>query len=283
MKEKKAQIQGTRSEKATPTEPGKPEYHSKDAKHGTAVAAVAAGKGVHDDAKKLNIRCGVAKDAELYIYRLSEGFEDDPSEVRDALQHFLNEKPKVDIICMSFGLDGHDPEMDTLLSKLADEGVVCLAAAGNDGAFQEVVKFPASSDHVLSVGALTITGQESLLNPSDNIDVCAIGEKVIIPTIKNENESSQKVGQGTSYAAPMVAGLLSLLMQYAKEVDQDGDDILNMLRSVHFVKRLFKDHKLCRDRKLVYVASYFDDLLDFMPKGKPKSPLQKCIQSYNMK
>ena len=279
MKEKKAQIQGSKSAKAPPTEPGKPEYHSKDAEHGTAVAAIAAGNGVHDDAKKVQICCGVAKDAELYIYRLSE--EIDLDEVRDALQHFLNEKPKVDIVCIPLGFEGYDREMDTLLSKLADKGVVCLASAGNDGNFQEALLFPANSDHVLSVGALTIRGQSSDLNPNDNVDVFAIGEKVIVPTSKNEKV--QKTTQGTSYAAPMVAGLLSLLMQYAKQVYRDRADILNMLCSVHFVKRLFKDHKLCRDRKLVYVASYFDDLLDFMPKGKPKSPLEKCIQSYNMK
>ena len=279
MKEKKAQIQGTKSAKAPPTEPGKPEYHSKDAEHGTAVAAIAAGNGVYDDAKKLKIRCGVAKDAELYVYRLSEGVEID--EVRAALKHISSVEPKVDIICMSFGFEGHDDEIETLLSELAGKGVVCLAAAGNDGNFQEAVKFPASSGHVLSVGALTIRGQSSDLNPQDNIDVFAIGEKVIVPT--SRSQKVQKTAEGTSYAAPMVAGLISLLMQYAKEIDQDGDKIYKRLHTVSFLRRFFNDHKLCSNRKLVYVDSYFDDLLDFLPDKKPKSPLVKCINLYDGK
>ena len=110
-------------------------------------------------------------------------------------------------------------------------------------------KFPASSGHVLSVGALTKTGQSSNLNPNDNIDVFAIGENVIVPT--SQRGKIQRSAHGTSYAAPMVAGLLSLLMQYAKAVPQHRDDIDRRLHNVSFLKVFFKDHKLCDNRKLV--------------------------------
>ena len=265
------EIRGDKSAKVTSTDRGRPACHYNKADHGTAVAAVAAGDDVHDAGNKLKIRCGVAPGAELYVYRLSDDITYD--EVCLALGHISEVKPQVDIICMSLGFEGHDAAIETWLRKLAGKGVVCLASAGNDGNFQESLKFPASSGNVLSVGALTERGQSSDLNPRDNIDVFAIGDKVFVPT--SEGTEGKSV-QGTSYAAPMVAGLLSLLMQYAKEVYHDRDDINKRLHSVSFLKRFFNDHKLCDNRKLVYVESYFDDLLDYKAKVL-SSPLAKCV------
>ena len=270
------EIRGDKSAKVTTTDRGRPTYHCNEAEHGTAVAAVAAGDDVYDGTE-LKIRCGIAPGAELYVYRLSDDF--DYGEVCDALgdvlQHISKAENKVDIICMSFGFTGSNDEIEKLLSELDEKGVVCVASAGNDGNFQEMVKFPASSGHVLSVGALTKTGQSSNLNPNDNIDVFAIGENVIVPT--SQKGKSQRSAHGTSYAAPMVAGLLSLLMQYAKSVPHRRDDIESRLHSVDFLKRFFKDHKLCDNRKLVYVDSYFEDLMDYKAKV-PSSPLEKCVE-----
>ena len=278
VKEKynRKEIHGDKSAKVTATDRGRPAYHYNAADHGTAVAAVAAGDDVIDGTE-LQIRCGIAPGAELYVYRLSEDFDHD--EVRDALRdvldHISKAENQVDIICMSFGFTGSNDEIERLLSELAEKGVVCIASAGNDGNFQEMVKFPASSGHVLSVGALTKTGQSSNLNPNDNIDVFAIGENVIVPT--SQRGKIQRSAHGTSYAAPMVAGLLSLLMQYAKVVPHHRDDIDRRLHSVSFLKGFFKDHKLCDNRKLVYVDSYFEDLLDYKA-NVPSSPLEKCVE-----
>ena len=272
------EISGDKSSKVTTTNHSRPAYHCNKAEHGTAVAAVAAGDDVYDETGgKVLIRRGVAPGAELYVYRLSDDF--DYNEVRDALgdvlQHISKAKKKIDIICMSFGFTGNNDEIEKLLSELAEKGVVCVAPAGNDGNFQEMVKFPASSDHVLSVGALTKTGQSSNLNPNDNIDVFAIGENVIVPT--SLKGKIQRSAQGTSYAAPMVAGLLSLLMQYARAVPHRRDDIESRLHSVDFLRGFFKDYKLCDNRKLVHVDGYFEDLLDYKAKV-PSSPLEKCVE-----
>ena len=243
------------------------------------MAAVAAGDDVKDETGEVQIRRGVAPEAELYVYRMSDNLK--CNEVRDALRNVLEytSKPenRVDIICMSFSLPGRNDEIETLLSQLAEKGVVCIAAAGNDGSFQKGVGFPASSRHVLSVGALTRTGQMSNLNPEDKIDVFAIGEGVTVPASQDKGE--KRSAQGTSYAAPMVAGLLSLLIQYAKDTaPHRRTDIDKRLHSVDFLRDLFNDHKLCDNRKLVRVDSYFEDLLKCKSTKGLSSPLEECVE-----
>lgn len=65
---------------------------------------------------------------------------------------------------MPFGSSHRIEDVERLLLKLAENGIVCVAAAGNEGFYQQGVKFPASDPNVLSVGSLTPLGCESDFN-----------------------------------------------------------------------------------------------------------------------
>lgn len=96
-----------------------------------------------------------------------------------------------------------------------------VAAAGNKNAAindrPDIWWYPASYDNVLSVAA---TGSEDIhwkgTSFATSVDVCAPGENVYT----TDHNNSYKRGFGTSYAAPLVAGLAGLLKAQKPELTQ---------------------------------------------------------------
>lgn len=230
--------------------------------HGTAVATVAGGFRFQTPGGKM-VPNGVAPNAKLYIIRV---FPMDMvlQNVEKALQHLLelvtkeNEKINIDIVCMSFKLPGKDESIESLLSKLASAGVLCVAAAGNGGHYQGGVDFPASDPNVLSVGALRTLGQMSDLNPRNGlIDVFAPGEDLLIPSIGTTYQ--MKPMDGTSFAAPMVAGFIALLIQCAKAYHGSAN-VIKKYHDVKFLRELFNKYQLCENRRLLHVNQFLTDI-----------------------
>ena len=266
------------------------DWHGPNARdcHGTAVAAAAGGRAFTVNDNNGIIPHGIAPNAELYICRVF--LNNQSYNLPVALQHILdlkrNTQKQIDVLCMSFKLPGKDENIESLLSQLSSEGVVCVAAAGNEGNLQKGVTFPASDPHVLSVGALKPLGQMSDLNPYDKIDVYAPGEDLVFPSL--ENQSSVTMYDGTSFSTPMVAGFLSLLIQcvnvYCKEhypndaistpmdtststdaANTSNDTtstskIVSKYHDVKFIKELFNSHTLCDKRKLLRVPEFLSDI-----------------------
>jgi subtilisin family serine protease len=226
--------------------------------HGTAVAAICGGCE-YTTTDNVNVPKGIAPNAGLFIFRVLQN--DKLYNVDVALEYIigLHNSVPIDVLCMSFRLPGKDERIEFLLSQLANAGVVCVAAAGNGGDNQDRIDFPASDPHVLSVGALRPLGQVSDLNPSDNIEVYAYGEDLVLPQLESQNTIG--VQDGTSFAAPMVAGFLSLLIQCAKEV---SPNVANKYHDVKLLKELFKNPILCDKRRLLShrVPKFFSDILN---------------------
>ncbi len=109
----------------------------------------------------------------------------------------------------------------TLVSKAAawaaSKGILCTISAGNEGASSwKYITAPADADSILTVGSVNAVGNLSSfssLGPSFDRrvkpDVVAMGSSTVVGNI----DSSVGVSNGTSFSAPLIAGLAAGLIQ----------------------------------------------------------------------
>ena len=219
---------------------------AKDA-HGTAIAAIAGGRNY-----------GVAPDATLFICRIYHGGEQ-YADLTHPLEHILQLKQSgqlsTDIVCMSLGSPYRIQAVECLLAMLAENGIICVAAAGNEGLYQQGIIFPASDPNVLSVGSLTSLGRGSAYNPSVMVDVFAPGEDIVCPFLISP------ISGGSSFATPMVAGFLSLLIQHVKDSPGSTTNVVNEYHNIEFLRKLLLNPVLCCHQKLISVEAFLADLI----------------------
>ena len=113
-----------------------------------------------------------------------------------------------DVINLSWGNSGRYSQFaqDIINYAALERDVVIVAAAGNTNA--ELDFFPASYDHVLSVGFVNADDSKNVnATYSDFIDMVAPG----IGIYTTENNDGYGNDSGSSYAAPMVAGAAALV------------------------------------------------------------------------
>lgn len=127
--------------------------------------------------------------------------------VADALGWVLNQAldGSVDVVNLSFGQGQDDHSVEYYLSALKEVGVPVAAAAGNGGA--NGLYFPGRSEHVIGVGGVLPDGSR---HPSSNygtdLDISAPFQTYAIDPI-----SAPVYAEGTSFATPVIAGLLALM------------------------------------------------------------------------
>lgn len=113
--------------------------------HGTLCAATAASSPYNDPEENIVIPRGVAPEAEVDIYRIADGKDDNSLDctndaVLEALTH-IHDKihiRKVDVVSISYELeeDVKVPYISEKITQLTDKGVVFVAAVGNRGRYQ---------------------------------------------------------------------------------------------------------------------------------------------------
>jgi subtilisin family serine protease len=154
----------------------------------------------------------------------------------------------VDVLSLSFGAPGDPgiPEYFQALVDLAtDAGVLCVAAAGNDSTSD--MHYPAAIDRVLAVAGTDSTNQRAWFSNYGSWVDCAapsawmwstisrnypfdfLTAYIFILALEWDGVNPYMRGDGTSFAAPLVAGVAGLMRAYAPGLtpEQIAQQIVN--------------------------------------------------------
>jgi hypothetical protein len=117
---------------------------------------------------------GVAPDAEIYVVRVFDTngnfFGSDVVAGAEACRD-----AGAKIISMSLGGPSYDGDEKRIFDTLYDQGIISIAAAGNDG--DDDYSFPASYTRVMSVAAVNSNGNHASFSQyNDRVDIAAPGK-----------------------------------------------------------------------------------------------------------
>lgn len=202
---------------------GNSDVEGPDALHGTHVGGIIGacrGNGLGGD--------GVAENIKLMSLRAVPDGDEQDKDIALAIRYAVDNGAMV--INMSFGkgYSMHQKEVYEALAYADSKGVLLIHAAGNDNAdVDHTENYPTSAysfqkaklGHFLTIGASTRFPKGELAATFSNygqtkVDVFAPGFE-IYSTVP---QSDYKKLQGTSMAAPMVAGVAALLKSYFPEL-----------------------------------------------------------------
>lgn len=120
----------------------------------------------------------------------------------------------VAVVNMSFG--GYSNPYAEATKLAYDSDIICVAAAGNDGT--AAPHYPAADEYVIGVGALSDGSWElaEYSNYGENVDIVAPGTVYTAAM-----DGSYSTINGTSFASPLVAGAMALLVSTDRYITFD--------------------------------------------------------------
>jgi hypothetical protein len=115
------------------------------------------------------------------------------------------------VINLSLGGYGESPALENAVDYAVDKGIVVVASAGNDAV--DIPTYPAAYDPALAVSATGIGGGQFawFSNHGWWIDVSAPGMSIVSTYLASGPTESYAIGDGTSFASPIVAGIANLV------------------------------------------------------------------------
>lgn len=178
--------------------------------HGTRVAGIIAARPL-----KGTGFVGIAPDAEVLSYRYTGGEGEKGQGNSGTMSKAIKDAVAAGARIINISSDtANKQDSEDLRLAVADavsKGALIVAAAGNDGGEGKSAKtYPASYDGVLAVAASDRNDERAFFSQEgDFVDVAAPG----VGMVSTVPDSGQCTADGTSFAAPYVAGVAALLKQ----------------------------------------------------------------------
>lgn len=120
------------------------------------------------------------------------------------------------VINLSLGAPDNSAVLEQAIDYARTSDVAVVAAAGNDGKYGSPVFYPAASEGVIAVAALTGNGRAAdFSNRGFYVDIAAPG----VDVVSSVRGGKFQAMSGTSMAAPYVAGVLASLRQKHPNAD----------------------------------------------------------------
>jgi type VII secretion-associated serine protease mycosin len=173
------------------------------APHGTPVASIIVGAQLEGSGFR-----GMAPDARIVPARVTETSEikEGPAVIAAGIRYAVDEGVKV--LNLSLTVFQDVPELKAAVEYAQEKDVLVVAAAGNQAESNNPTPYPAAYPGVLGVGSIDINGaraQDSQVG--EYVDLVAPGVKVTACA----PSAGHELYQGTSFAAPFVAGTAALV------------------------------------------------------------------------
>lgn len=171
--------------------------------HGTLIAGITSALDNTTD------QVGIAYDANLWGAKVPQSSSSTTSFITSAIGYGRTNDTFV--INLSFALDPNTALTDQIVGAYNVDGLLLVAAAGVTSASSDVL-YPAWLNEVIAVASVDEYNNQSTFSPTGSeIEISAPGED-LISTSKNGGLSG--FIDGTSFAAPHVAGAAALLKSY---------------------------------------------------------------------
>lgn len=174
--------------------------------HGTHVAGIVGARN------NTYGTVGIAPDASLFAVKVMDSTGSGyVSDVIAGIDWSITNK--MDIINLSLGTSRHSSMLESIVNKAFNNGILVVAAAGNNGTSDgsgDTVEYPARYASVIAVAATDSANRRGSFSATGStIEVAAPGVSVLSTHPGNRYASMS----GTSMASPYVAGNIALLKE----------------------------------------------------------------------